>query len=220
MSKKEVTPIFVSECPNEKRAWEIFIDGDEVQAGMVLLRQPQFGVQIELGLRPEGYQGPIIRQPNGGGEVTLPYFFNPRDNELWVGLLMESRPNMGGPNLCAVGGMNDVALSRDETQEKEAAEEAGMKAEVNVLSGALVNSDRLFMLADSKKDEGIRICTVKVPFEMLEYQDGITTEMIFRPGTEFGKKPGAVIFKPWKTMVEETADGIALAAIARLVASL
>ncbi len=215
-----VKTLFTKECPLEKRAWRIFIDGKEVNVGQIIMVQPQFGLQVELGLRPEGYQGPIIWQPRGGGEVTLPWFKNPADQEIWVGLLMESRPNMGGPNLCVVGGMNSFSLSREETREKEEAEEAGMKSEARGLPGALVNSDRLFMLADPKKGEGIRICAVEVPFEMLEFPDGITTEAIFLSGTEFGKKPGAVIFKPWKTMIEETADGVALAAIARLTAVL
>ena len=148
----------------------------------------------------------------------MPYFFHPETNEVFVGLLMESRPNMGGPSLCIVGGMNSASLSRDETQSKEAEEEAGMKTEAELLPGAFVNSNRLFFLADAKKDEGIRICVVEVPYALVEQDEEKTEEYLFVPGSDFGKKPGAVIFKPWKQAVLESADVIAHSAIIRLFA--
>ena len=218
MEKVNGNAVFVKDCPEEKKAWEVRIDDKLVDAKKVVLTQPKFGVQIELGERPEGYEGPIIIEPNGGGEVTLPYFFHPETDEIFVGLLMESRPNMGGPSLCIVGGLNSVSLSRDETQSKEAEEEAGMETEAELLPGAFVNSNRLFFLADAKKDEGIRICAVEVPYALVEQDEEKTEEYLFVPGSNFGKKPGAVIFKPWKQAVFESADVIAHSAIIRLFA--
>ena len=133
---------------------------------------------------------------------------------------MESRPNMGGATLCVVGGLNAAMLSRDETMSKEGEEEGGFSAEPNILPGAFVNADRLFFLADPRANEGVRFGAIEVPFSAMTFEDGITEEAHFAAGTEFGKKPGAVIFKPWKQAVVETAGALALSAIARLVASL
>jgi hypothetical protein len=205
----------------KSRQWRAFVGGEEVDSAKVLLINSGFDVAIGVGQRPEGYQGPILRQAQGGGEVSLPYFRHPeRDGEIWVGLLMESRPNMGGATLCAVGGMNAATLSRDETIRKEGEEEGGFSVEPNILPGAFVNSDRLFFLANPNTGEGVRFGAVEVPFSAVTFEDGITEEAHFAAGTEFGKKPGAVIFKPWKNAVTDTADALALSAIVRLMASL
>ncbi len=205
----------------KSRQWRAFVGDQEVDSAKVVLVNSAFDVAIGVGQRPEGYQGPIVRQSHGGGEVSLPFFRHPeRDGEIWVGLLMESRPNMGGATLCAVGGLNAATLSRDETIRKEGEEEGGFSAEPNILPGAFVNGDRLFFLADPRANEGVRFGAIEVPFSAMTFEDGITEEAHFSAGTEFGKKPGAVIFKPWKRAVIETADALALSAIARLVASL
>lgn len=212
---------FVTYCPEDRRDdWIVLADGKMISVGKLLIVNPRAGLAIALGMRPEGYQGPIIRESKGGGEVSLPYFRHPTTGELWVGLLMESRPNMGGAALCVVGGMNSAGLTRDETMMKEGEEEGGFTADPEILPGSFINHNRLLALADYRQNEGIRVGAVEVPFEMLSFEDGITTEAHFREGTTFGKKPGAVIFKPWQTAVGETADGIALAAIARLLSYL
>lgn len=211
---------FVGPCPEDKRQWQVIADGESIDVGNVLIVNPNIGVAIALGMRPEGYQGPVIREAKGGGEVSLPYFRHPDTGVLWVGLLMESRPNMGGAALCAVGGLNAAGLTRDETMVKEGQEEGGFTAEPEILPGELINANRLLVLADYRKDEGIRVGGLEVPFSAVTFEDGITTEAHFAEGTTFGKKPGAVIFKPWQVAIGETADGIALAAIARLLSHL
>lgn len=209
---------FVTACPAEKRAWEIFLDGQRVDAGEVILRHPTLGLSIELGLRPEGYQGPVVIESGGGGSVTLPWFRHPDTGEVMVGLLMETRPNMGGPVLCITGGMVAVGETHDQTAEKEGKEEGGFEAPVVELPGAALNNNRLFWVADPKKGEGVHCYAVEAPLEAVEFAEGITTQAMFRPGMTFGKKPGAVTFMPWRVAIRETADDLAVAAIARLLA--
>lgn len=206
------------------RPWlvHVFDENNElssvIDAAKVIVVNETLDVAVGVGQRPEGYMGPIIREAKGGGEVSLPYFEHPDTGTLWVGLLMESRPNMGGPTLCVVGGMNSATTTRDEQMIAEGEEEGGFTAAPEILSGALINSNRLFILANPSIEEGVRVGVIEVPFTALTFEDGITTEAHFAPGTEFGKKPGAVIFKPWMTAISETADALALSAIARLLA--
>ncbi len=208
--KFEVGPI----PPGTSPGWTV-TQGD----GGTVEISSRFGT-LSYGLRPEGYDGWVFAEHNGGGAVTLPYTYD-KDGNLLIGLIEENRCNMGGYNvLCVIGGFVDPQETHDQAQVRESQEEAGVNtASARKLQGLSFNPNRAFFVADASKGEGIHAYAIRISFTQLTqndrgfgFADGVQCPSI--------KKPGAVIFLPWREAVKATPDGIALAAIARLLVEL
>jgi ADP-ribose pyrophosphatase YjhB (NUDIX family) len=204
--------------PKEKgRGWKVIIDGEERVVGQIEL-QSKFGT-LTYGLRPEGYDGWVFREQGGGGVVTVPYSRTP-DGELLVGLLMEKRANMGdGYVWCVIGGFIDPGETHKQAQVRETAEEAGLNAVTAMeLAGPHTNANRAFFVADADAGEGVHASALSLPFDLLEADDSIfkLKDAAVLPGF---KKAADVRFFPWRVAVGITADALARAAIAQLVAA-
>ena len=113
--KFEVGPI----PPDVNTGWNVTIGKD----GTVKISS-KFGT-LYYGFRPEGYDGWVFAENNGGGAVTLPYTYDENGN-LLIGLILENRANMGGEVLCVIGGFVDPQETHYQAQVRESQEEAGV----------------------------------------------------------------------------------------------
>ncbi len=196
--------------PGERRGWTLTVDGARVDCAAAELTSP-IGTW-QYGWHPRGYDTWWFTEERGGGSLTLPYAR--RDGELLVGLLSEDRPNMGGAVLCAIGGYVDPGEDHATAQAREAEEETGLTGTAMAL-GEAVNPNRAFFVMDAAQGAGVHLFAVQIDASALEARgDGWMWRA--RRGAEVRE----VSFLPWRAAVDRTSDGMALAAIARLVAQL
>ncbi|MCK5346867.1 MAG: NUDIX domain-containing protein, partial [Candidatus Heimdallarchaeota archaeon] len=136
--------------------------------------------------------------------MTLPYYFTSA-GDLHVGLISELRPNMGEKlQLCAIGGFKEPGESPEESQTREAEEEAGLDSKkAEKLPGLSLNPNRTFFVADPGKGEGIDVFALEIKEHSLK---------------ELLLKEVSIKFLPWEKAVQKSADALTLAAIARLLA--
>lgn len=223
--KFEVTPIPLG----KKRGWQVKIDGQPAEdVEKIEVVSERFGT-LSYGLRPEGYDGWAFKENGGGGAVTLPYT-KMKDGTLFVGLIAEDRPNMGGKRLCIIGGFVNPGEKHEAAQVREAAHEADLNSvEAFELRGHPVNSNRAFFVADPADGEGVRAFAVEIPPEfvavVIDHDDPALPRTSYRyqiPDElkpKFGKIPNVVLLPVYEA-IRRTADALALAAIARLIAHL
>lgn len=113
--------------PSMKRGWKVEKNGKDITYSIFELRifNEQMGIEVSYGKRVEGFDGVLLHEPGGGGSVSFPFVI--LRGQLWIGLLEEQRPNMGGKVLDAPGGFIDPGESHFETAVREFEEEVGVK---------------------------------------------------------------------------------------------
>ena len=77
-------------------------------------------------MRPEGYDGFIIRE-QGGGATTIPYMIT-SEGGIYVGVVEENRATLGGVTENIPRGMQSKAETHEQTAARELLEETGYVA--------------------------------------------------------------------------------------------
>jgi len=213
--------ISISEVPAEKRGlWTTEEVRRDEQGNLTLLRISSRWGELQFGARSDGGVGWIFKEEGGGGSVVIPYSRSD-SGELLVGLVREHRPNMADvPTLCAVGGFRDPGESHFTAGTREAAEEAPelfqQLEKAKELSGLPFISNRFYFEADLYAGEGVHAFGLWVPTELLRSD----SEGDLRIAIAGGGKTAEVVFLPWRQAIAKCGDGLALSAIARLLAAL
>jgi len=203
------------EVPKDKR-WKVFINDKERDDVDFIQLSSQFGV-FTYGQRPEGYPAWVFTENNYGGSITIPFAKGP-NKEVFVGLLSESRANMGGLAWCAPGGFSDSRETHKQTALREFREEVGMSgiSDLTELPGQPINSNRAFFVANFKDGQGVHAYTFQIPFAYLQQDEGFFFKLKDEKLLEGFKKVSALRFISINQATLITADALALAAIAKL----
>lgn len=218
--KFEMSPI----PSGTKRGWKILLNGQEIDGVEKLeLSHPEYG-RVIYGMygKDETFDSWAFEAINGS--FLIPYCWINR--KLFVGLLWEKRPNMGDIEeftLCVVGGGVEPDETYHEAIIREAEEEASLgRFKSFILPGKAVVVDRFRSIANVSRGEGLHFFACEVPLENLSKLDETHYKIVGLPESEEKNtgKVGNVEFMPWWLAIENTADTIALAAIARLLACL
>lgn len=186
--------------PDAKRGWSILVNGEEVRGvESVSIVNNALGMSVDYGMRPEGYDGFVIREM--GGAVTLPWMTD-EAGQIYVGLVEEHRPTMGEDRtLNAPRGMANAGESRAETARREMQEETGKdigSRAVQVASGQNFNST----LFDNTQEHtgGVDIYTVKLATDELELDHDEEGNIFYRfPSDVAGTAENKVVEKIYGT---------------------
>lgn len=87
-----VSPISQEPEVQGRRGWKLEINGEEFEEPIESARlfNSRLEVEVLYGQRPEGYDGPVLKEPGGGGAVTIPYYVH--EGSIYIGVVEESRP--------------------------------------------------------------------------------------------------------------------------------
>ncbi|OGH02847.1 MAG: hypothetical protein A2798_00215 [Candidatus Levybacteria bacterium RIFCSPHIGHO2_01_FULL_37_17] len=163
---------FLQPVPDrEKQGWEATstdFEGNtsEIQLAALKSQNARMGVEVSYGQNPEGYDGWAIREPNGGGSVTIPYFW--LDGELFVGTIRQERKKMGGLSTEASRGFSLPQESHQDTAEREFAMETGVESlgsRIKPIGRRGVNPNSAFFVANTRKGEGVKFFGLEVKSE-------------------------------------------------------
>lgn len=222
----------VSIPDDEKLRWTVLIDGEEVKADLVVITS-QFGT-IKYGRRPEGYNGWALWEVGGGGAGSVP-FARDEQGEIYVGVILEKRLNLGGEVLNYIGGYCDPGETHRETALRETLEETGVDLgeaayELPGLPGA---ANRAYWVANAEEGEGIHTWTREVPFALLEPAEGVSYKPRLKLGEDdeeldlaeawqalLPKNAAQVRFLPWREAAMQVPCMISRSEILKLIATL
>jgi len=111
-----------------ERGWRIEIDGEQIDAGLLVLDNPELGITMTYGRRPEGYDGPVLREEHGG-VVMVPYFVD-GEGDLYIGVVRERRLTVDEPSQLfnVPRGMKEAGELSEKSAAREYEEETGLEA--------------------------------------------------------------------------------------------
>lgn len=220
--KYKTTPI----QPESKRYWTEgnvqLMNGDIIdiiEVANVEITRESNGT-LSYGKRDEAYDGWFFREVGGGGVITIPYVL--QKNELYIGLLLEDRPNMGEePVWSAIGGFIDPGEAHAVAQQRESVEESGIDTSNSVITPGLgIIANRTFFVADAKT-EGVKTYFYPLTDIEIEQVDDRRWNIVDTTKVSFEhKKIDQVGFFHWKDLPFVTADGLALAGAYHLLSHL
>ena len=122
---------------------------------------------------------------------------------------------MGGERLCAIGGFIDAGEQPDVAAAREMAEEVALSDEPPAaLPGPAANSNRASVIADPEEGQGAHFYALAVAPESLQPEHDACRVWRAPPQAEMA----SVQFYRWRDAIGRTADALALAGIARLLA--
>jgi 8-oxo-dGTP pyrophosphatase MutT (NUDIX family) len=207
---------------DHNRGWggEVLLsDGTSIPLSEVgnLRLASKFG-ELEYGLRPEGYDAWVFREP--GGVVTLPYSVMPH-GDLYIGLISENRPNMNGRVWNAIGGFVEPEERHETANLRELEEETSIRTDsVQALDGGNFNCHRSFCVTDTTVSNGVSVYGLRIPNGALVPASLDKLEYMISHQSDIGSgKMRDLTFFYWREAVKITPCGITRAAIAQLLAS-
>lgn len=136
----------------------------EGKVTQVSAHQGRMGVDVGYGQGPDGYDQWAIREPNGGGSVTVPYVVI--DGELYVGAISQFRRFTGRKITEVSRGFSLPDETHDETSSRELGEETGAHESLSSrrypLDGKNVNPNSTFFIANPNKGEGVKFFALQM----------------------------------------------------------
>lgn len=214
-----------------KRGWFLEINGEKLDTPIEKARlvNPKMGVEVEYGQRQEGYDGFILKEPGGGGSVTIPYYH--RNGELFIGVVAESRPTATDGKaeekvLNVPRGFMDPGQDHFQTAQKELSEETGyepISKRIVSLPGEPMNPNSTFFVTG--KDKGVHMYGVQVyDFEIAkinESENPVDAEYgfdkeILTPTSKIGEKISGSKFIHWTKAIALN-DMFSVAGVGRLL---
>ena len=208
-----------------KKDWKVYLNGRLAPVECTMVRIASVYGEIIYGLRPEGYDGIVIKEGGSGGVSSIPYCVDD-DGNLLVGLILENRSNLSdGPVWNVMGGMIDAGEQPAQAQAREAFEEAGIDMrEARLLGAAPSVMDRLFSLAEPERTAGRPVYALQVGSHFLHWEQSFHGRVPYRELNRNQKKnPNAEAklgFFKWQSAIKLTPDQVTRAAIAVLLADL
>jgi 8-oxo-dGTP pyrophosphatase MutT (NUDIX family) len=228
----KVKPISKEPEGQAKRGWGIEINGETIDGPIESARlvNNKMGVEVSYGQRPEGYDGMVIKEPGGGGSVTIPYYLH--DGQLYIGVVEEWRPTTTDGEsrkiLNVPRGYLDPGETHFETAVRELGEEAGyrpLQERIQELEGAPMNPNSAVFVTG--KDKGVRMFGVNVTASEVvpstQADDPTKREFRFnpdvvKPSTKMGEKISGSKFIHW-TQAAGQVDMFTAAGVGRILAS-
>jgi hypothetical protein len=181
-----VNPTVLRDLPDgAKRGWKAYLNGEEITEPIrsIVISNPGFG-DLRYGATPMGYDAWAFHENGGGGSVVIPYAV--LDGRLYIGLILQNRPNQGGKVLNVPRGFLEPGKNHFETAHKESDEEVGYGKpyDITPLGGEPQNPNSTFFETWGQ-GEGVRFYALPIPSEALESN-----------GARFRFKPGHVKSDP------------------------
>lgn len=216
----------ISEEKQASRGWTIALNGERVgRVTSLTMEQEKMNIKITYGVRPEGYDAPIIKEAGGGGSVIVP--FVKVNGEIFVGLVEENRGTCGGMVLNIPRGFLQPGETHFQTAKREIEEETGyQKVEKNLypLEGNLMNPNSAFFVTDTP-DKGVK--AFKLPVESSEVKILTDSEKpedriyefnpeVIKPVSKIGERVLQSKFCHWRKALE-VQDMFSVAAVGRLI---
>lgn len=227
-----VSPISKEPEAQTKRGWKLEINGVEHKEPIetVKLFNGKMGVEVLYGQRPEGYDGFVLKEPGGGGAVTIPYYIH--DGNIYIGVVEEARPTCTDGSTEKVLNVPRGFLTPGETHfeaaKRELAEEAGyepIEKRIVQLEGKPQNPNSTFFVTG--KDKGVKMYGVKLQdseISIARDSDNPTKrefkfdKAIIKPISKMGERIGASKFIHWTEAVSQI-DMFTVAGVARILAA-
>ncbi len=123
---------------------------------------------------------------------------------------------MGGERLCAIGGFIDSGELPEAAAAREMTEEVALADQPPIaLPGPAANPNRAMVIADGERGQGCHFYRLPVAADSLQPERDACRVWLAPPHAEMD----SVLFYHWREAVLRTADSLALAGIARLLAS-
>lgn len=188
----------------------------------------KMGVDVSYGQGPDNYDQWVIREPNGGGSVIVPYLWI--EGELYVGANGQNRSLTGGLVTEVPRGFSLPNESHEETARREFQEETGvvdsLAQRVKPLAGKPINPNSAYFQANPRKGEGVKLFGVQIKQDEVELrrnsEDPRRRIYKFTPEVQGEIKELNEKIKPegirffHASLLSGTSDGFTLQAIGRL----
>ena len=229
----KVSPISKELEAQAKRGWKLEVNGNEFEGPIETVRlfNSRMGVELLYGQRPEGYDGPVLKEPGGGGAVTIPYYIH--QGNIYIGVVEEARPTCTDGNtiervLNVPRGFLAPGETHFETAKRELAEEVGyepIEKRIVQLNGKPQNPNSTFFVTG--KDKGVKMYGVKLQdnelYMVKDSQDSSEKEFqfnkeIIKPTSRMGERIGGSKFIHWTKAVSQI-DMFTVAGVARILAN-
>lgn len=128
-------PFEMTDIPSDpesqaKRGWEVYLNDELVDFPIRSIRlvQTRMGVTAEYAMGPQKYDQIVLKEPGGGGAITVPYLVDP-EGQIFIGMVHQYRPLIGGVIPNAPRGFFDPNndANHSETAENELGQETNLR---------------------------------------------------------------------------------------------
>jgi len=204
----------------------VYVDGRPVdQVASIVIEHPRLGT-LTYGETPLGYDSWSFRENGGGGSVILPFIV--ANDEVFVGVVRQMRPNQGGEVWNLPRGFLDPGEDRALSAARELTEEVGLPvqaADVFPLPGQPGNPNSAFFETWAE-GEGVTFFGVKVDAALtvraddgFRFKSEVLDESPLAQRSRLAEAIGEALFIPWYDAAQ-LGDLFTNAAVARLLVHL